>query len=819
MGEKVTLKDTIQIWVKAVQYLEDGDIDSSLENFEDIVETSAKMYYNVGSLWFRKRNYAKANVHFVTCVERDPHMALGHFALGLTYFKLKQYHKSRRSYEKAQTCLRGNPKKIDYSQLGLKFALWECDIIYNMGATIAAMAEEKEWALEVLENGLSTAKEEKQKARMNEAITSLKRKVVYEVISLPDEVFKPPKSKVDNLKDIDYLGEKKVISSLSIKQKPADKLSIPSSPTNKSQTPSPALGKDTNRRLPPSIPPPPNPKIAFRPIQDVEEKEKMTHKDSLIIWHEGVIAFEKGNINQALEEWLKINDPSAIQLFNIAVAQLQLKDAEGAERTCHGIINKDEYLVIGHYLLGEVQCKLRHFDDAWKSFDKALSHLRNHSKIDYLQRGLAHKIYKCEILLNQAFCYYHSGMDEWTAHLLEEAKSLKVEPKHSVIDEAIKKHSRLQQFDFIPLPANAVFKPPKSKIDNLAKQKFLDEAKVVSQLGGTKQEAEEPPKPSKIPPHLSTPPRAPSPVRPPPPVTAAMPSKPRSGPPNIPPPPARTVSKGSGGRSSPGPPSRLPPSVPPPSLPVSRSKSPNPVLKGPPHKQLPPPPKVTSSRPVKNVSSSAFDPDKSLPPTPQSESPVTSASSSPTMPRRRGPPTKAVPLPPVGKNSSSSSVSSSKSSSPSTSRSQSPFPQVKGKASNGPPQKPVPPSPLSGSPGSKSPVSGSPQSGSPRSMSPVKGLQGPLRQPPPKPLKAPGQNSSASEATGKQGGIKKRLSGIVTSGFDGNGEEELSVSEGDIITIISQDSQWTEGELRGRRGRFPTQCIQDLSIRSSNFKR
>lgn len=104
-------------------------------------------------------------------------------------------------------------------------------------------------------------------------------------------------------------------------------------------------------------------------------------------------------------------------------------------------------------------------------------------------------------------------------------------------------------------------------------------------------------------------------------------------------------------------------------------------------------------------------------------------------------------------------------------------------------------------------------------MSPVKGLQGPLRQPPPKPLKALGQNSSASEATGKQGGIKKRLSGIVTSGFDGNGEEELSVSEGDIITIISQDSQWTEGELRGRRGRFPTQCIQDLSIRSSNFKR
>lgn len=60
MGEKVTHKDTIQIWYKAIKELEDGNIDACLTNFEQIIDTSAKIYFNVGALWFRKRNYSKA---------------------------------------------------------------------------------------------------------------------------------------------------------------------------------------------------------------------------------------------------------------------------------------------------------------------------------------------------------------------------------------------------------------------------------------------------------------------------------------------------------------------------------------------------------------------------------------------------------------------------------------------------------------------------------------------------------------------------------------------------------------------------------------
>lgn len=50
---------------------------------------------------------------------------------------------------------------------------------------------------------------------------ALQGEVLYDPILLPTEVFRPPQSKVENLKDVNFLGQKKVISTLSVRQKPA----------------------------------------------------------------------------------------------------------------------------------------------------------------------------------------------------------------------------------------------------------------------------------------------------------------------------------------------------------------------------------------------------------------------------------------------------------------------------------------------------------------------------------------------------------------------------------------------------------------------
>ncbi|XP_071821576.1 uncharacterized protein [Apostichopus japonicus] len=808
MGEKVTHKDTIQIWYKAIKELEDGNIDACLTNFEQIIDTSAKIYFNVGALWFRKRNYSKAVTNFLACTERDPHMAIGHFALGLTYAKLEQYNKSRQHYEKSQKCLRGNPK-IDYTQLGLKFVLRECDIIYDLALTLATMMKEFDWAIEVLEEGLKTATDEIQGERMKDAIQSLKGEVLYDPILLPTEVFRPPQSKVENLKDINFLGQKKVISTLSVRQKPAGQ---PSAPRTPDKSPNPLRSNSKEKPVPPSIPPSP-PSHAFKPIQPGQEGEKMSHKDSLQMWHEGVLAFESGKIDSALEKWLNIQDPSAKILFNITIALIDQGDTDGAVKTCHGVINKDKHLAIGHFLLGEVQCKKRHYDDAWKSFDAALQLLRGKDTIDYSQLGLAHKLYKCEILYNQAFCYLHSGMDEWTSHLLTEAQSSKVEPKHSYIDEALKKCLVGQPFEYVPLPSNAIFKPPKSKIDNLGRQSFLGKAKVVSQLKGTESKPPASSVASRVttpprvpsPPSLrvSTPPRIPSPIPP----SVRPPSVPAPPPPSLPvaspdilQPPSRTVSTELSGRSSPGPPSR-----PPPVLPISRSKSPIPG-KGPPMRKVPPPPKIMGSGP--RLGATSFDPDKPLPPAPVNESPSNTSNSSPVL-KRKGPPNKALPPPPVSRTSTQSSHSSSGSSSP---RSLSPSFDERQKLSSGPPKKPLPPSPLSLSPISVSP----------RSTSPVKLIQSRSQSIENKLVKPVISGPNREKREGKPVSslpTLRRTSAVVISGYEANTDEELTLSEGDIVKVLSQNGDWTKGDLRGKEGIFPSQCIQDHAVRSFNSQR
>ena len=63
----------------------------------------------------------------MAATEKDPHMALAHFQLGMVNYHLHRYNESRGSYDKARTCLRGN-KFIDYRQLGFIHKLYECEV-------------------------------------------------------------------------------------------------------------------------------------------------------------------------------------------------------------------------------------------------------------------------------------------------------------------------------------------------------------------------------------------------------------------------------------------------------------------------------------------------------------------------------------------------------------------------------------------------------------------------------------------------------------------------------------------------------------------
>ncbi|CAH1785374.1 unnamed protein product [Owenia fusiformis] len=206
----------------------------------------------------------------------------------------------------------------------------------------------------------------------------------------------------------------------------------------------------------------------------------MAMKQQLTLWSEGVDLHEANNFDSGLEKWKQIQNPSAKILFNIANVQIQFKQLEQAAESLSGCVEKDEHLAVGYFLRGVVYFKTNRFPDALRDFEAAHKKLREKDVIDYKQLGLRHKLYACECLHNQALVHLYQQDVAKARQLLGEAQNLKVEKKHSVCDTALSKAANNEAFPLIEIPSDALFKPPKSVINNMAKKDYLGKAKVIS---------------------------------------------------------------------------------------------------------------------------------------------------------------------------------------------------------------------------------------------------------------------------------------------------------------------------------------------------
>ena len=53
--------------------------------------------------------------------------------------------------------------------------------------------------------------------------------------------------------------------------------------------------------------------------------------------------------------------------------------------------------------------------------------------------------------------------------------------------------------------------------------------------------------------------------------------------------------------------------------------------------------------------------------------------------------------------------------------------------------------------------------------------------------------------------------------FEGEGDNDLSFKEGDVISLKERDGEWLKGELRGKSGLFPlsfVEIIEDLPVKT-----
>lgn len=211
-SKRMLYTDFLRLWDEAVQAVDAQDWRGSLAKLEQITEPTARTLFNMSSAYLALGHLQPALKALDLAVAKDEHLAVGFFQRSTVMMQLDRLEEALSDCIWAQKHMRENAV-IDYKQLGLRFKLYKWQVIYNAAAVYSRMGHWDQ-AKEVLE----TVSKEWTGARgsaIETALANVMRKEVLAPLLVPEGlVFRPNKREVEQLKERDFLGKAKVISSM-----------------------------------------------------------------------------------------------------------------------------------------------------------------------------------------------------------------------------------------------------------------------------------------------------------------------------------------------------------------------------------------------------------------------------------------------------------------------------------------------------------------------------------------------------------------------------------------------------------------------------
>lgn len=128
--------------------------------------------------------------------------------MGVSNFLIGEFGEAMANFNEALLYLRGNTL-IDYEQLGLKFKLFSCEVLFNRGLCYVYAGQ-----LDQGMQDLEFAAKEKQVEDHNVIDDAIREKADgYTVFSVGVGVlYRPNESKVRNVKTKDYLGKARLVA-------------------------------------------------------------------------------------------------------------------------------------------------------------------------------------------------------------------------------------------------------------------------------------------------------------------------------------------------------------------------------------------------------------------------------------------------------------------------------------------------------------------------------------------------------------------------------------------------------------------------------
>ena len=232
----MSLKAEIETWVSALAAYDHNEFDAALKCFEQIADTS-KILFNLGVINATLGEHVRAVNYYQRAVQLDQYLAVAYFQQGVSNFLMGDFEEALANFNDTLLYLRGN-NNIDYEQLGLKFKLYSCEVLFNRGLCYIYL-QQKDAGMQ----DLIFASREKRMPDHDVIDEAIKEQAEgYTVFSIPvGIVYRPNEAKVKNLKTKDYLGKARLVmaqdqynsdprraaalAAMGIDDRPTDKLS------------------------------------------------------------------------------------------------------------------------------------------------------------------------------------------------------------------------------------------------------------------------------------------------------------------------------------------------------------------------------------------------------------------------------------------------------------------------------------------------------------------------------------------------------------------------------------------------------------------
>ncbi|KAJ2799518.1 hypothetical protein H4R20_004410 [Coemansia guatemalensis] len=204
----MALKAELEQWHQAVELFDQQDYDSSLGIFKSIAD-SAKIHFNIGLILGRKGDHTAAIDAYSKALELDQYLVVAYFQRGVARMVMQKNAESLSDFNNALKYLRNN-EFIDYTQIGLEYKVYTCEVLYNRALCFFCLGQEQD-AQDDLTDAIRHAVEERH-SWIKKAIES--HGMDCPLYCVPKGViYRPSASKLRSTKKIDFLGSAKVIAS------------------------------------------------------------------------------------------------------------------------------------------------------------------------------------------------------------------------------------------------------------------------------------------------------------------------------------------------------------------------------------------------------------------------------------------------------------------------------------------------------------------------------------------------------------------------------------------------------------------------------